>query len=235
MHRLARQHIQPWTQETSWLREQAVDQNVMAASSQPMFDFNAGSRPLFAQQVLSLKDVALYDHFWTSSRWSPDGLALAAVDNKRHVHTWLLPQDSFLRNSEAFTKAPSALSAAGAAADSDSDSALAELPSAVSSLSEAEFVDAHAWHPSSCVSNPSWCVFATSSKSQPVHLWDALTGKVRFAAPLSCCCRQRAPPRPMCSYEHHLQCASKKNSLWALLLSHLTTAGRGYMQHERVS
>ena len=154
----------------------------MANQAPALFDLSSGIQPVFSQPVVPPEALAPQDHFWTSSHWSPDGLSLAAVDNNRHVHTWLLPQDAFTRSAEAFEPgcaAASCESAGGAAAACGEP---ATLPASTSSLYEAEFVDAFAWHPSSCVSNPAWCVFATSCKEQPVHLWDALTGKVRNVA-----------------------------------------------------
>ena len=151
----------------------------MAQQAPQMFDLSNGTQAIYSQPVIPPENSSARDHFWTSSHWSPDGLSLAVVDNNRHVHTWLLPQDSFMRNTHLFEQLGGKSTAAAAAAASSPCPAPSTLPACASSLHEAEYVDAFAWHPSSCVSNPAWCVFATGSKDQPVHLWDALTGKVR--------------------------------------------------------
>ncbi len=141
-----------------------------------MFNLKHGINCIYSQELLSQCDST--DHFWTSSQWSPDGMALAATDNNRHVYTWLLPQDTFTRNAEAFAKVSASPGADLTPQAGPKPCVPPQLPQAQSVVREAEFVDAQVWHPSSCVSNPAWCVFATASKDQPVHLWDALSGQV---------------------------------------------------------
>ena len=50
----------------------------------------------------------------------------------------------------------------------------------VSSLAmgEPEPVYDFAWYPQMCSANPVTCCFLSTAKQQPIHLWDAYTGKV---------------------------------------------------------
>lgn len=51
----------------------------------------------------------------------------------------------------------------------------------VSSLAmgEPEPVYDFAWYPQMCSANPVTCCFLSTAKQQPIHLWDAYTGKIR--------------------------------------------------------
>lgn len=46
---------------------------------------------------------------------------------------------------------------------------------------EGETVHSCAWYPFMTSANPTSCVFASTSRDQPVHMWDAYTGKVWWA------------------------------------------------------
>jgi WD40 repeat protein len=52
-------------------------------------------------------------------------------------------------------------------------------------VNEGEPVYDFCWYPYMSVSDPATCVFATTSRDHPIHLWDATTGEVELAA---CAC-----------------------------------------------
>ena len=98
-------------------------------------------------------------------QWSPDGLCLLTAS-----------EDCQLRLFEPPTELPED-EPPGVHA-SDSRSAPAEMRS-VLQVRESGTIYDYAWYPYMDSNNPASCCFISSSREQPIHLWDAYTGACR--------------------------------------------------------
>ncbi|PIN18577.1 Guanine nucleotide-binding protein [Handroanthus impetiginosus] len=98
------------------------------------------------------------NNFLKGVKWSPDGSCFLTCSDDNTLRVFSLPYD----DSYAAPSMP------------DSDSYVANLV-----LSEGESVYDYCWYPYMSASNPDLCVFATSTRDHPVHLWDANSGELR--------------------------------------------------------
>ncbi|KAF0987277.1 hypothetical protein HZS_2131 [Henneguya salminicola] len=92
--------------------------------------------------------------YFKSCKWSPDNLCLLVSDNTNEANIFNLPPLYF--------------------GNSDNN----EWKSCLKII-EAEIIYDIDWYPFMDSSNPETCVFATTSKDHPIHLWDAYTSTLR--------------------------------------------------------
>ncbi|EIE24132.1 WD40 repeat-like protein, partial [Coccomyxa subellipsoidea C-169] len=99
-------------------------------------------------------------------RWSPDGACLLTASEDNWLRVYDLPAE--VLDQGLLEPADDG----GAAAIDDN------LP-AVLYLDEGETIYDYAWYPRMLASEPSSCVFASTSRAHPLHLWDAVSGQLR--------------------------------------------------------
>ncbi|XP_051142579.1 uncharacterized protein LOC127259344 [Andrographis paniculata] len=101
------------------------------------------------------------NNFLKGVKWSPDGSCFLTCSDDNTLRVFNLPYDD---NGESVNPPSMA----------DSDSYAANLV-----VSEGESVYDYSWYPYMSASNPDLCVFATSTRDHPIHLWDANSGQLR--------------------------------------------------------
>jgi WD40 repeat protein len=105
-----------------------------------------------------------HDNFLKAVKWSPDGVCLltcGAEDNTFRIYD--VPAD-------LGSVPPVQDDGGGAGAD-------ALWPAL--RIKERESVYDYCWYPRMSASDPQSCVFATTCRGHPIHLWDAFTGTLR--------------------------------------------------------
>ncbi|XP_020094513.1 telomerase Cajal body protein 1 [Ananas comosus] len=100
------------------------------------------------------------NNFLKGVKWSPDGSSFLTSSDDNTLRLFYLPED--------------ACSAEHNAAVDEEDSYVASLI-----VKEAESVYDYCWYPYMSVSDPATCVFASTTRDHPIHLWDAITGELR--------------------------------------------------------
>jgi WD40 repeat protein len=108
-----------------------------------------------------------HDNHLKGARWSPDGVCLltcGAEDNTFRVYD--IPNNI----DDVPSSAGDPIGPTGLPAD--------RLWPALR-IKERESVYDYAWYPGMNANDPGACVFASTSRATPVHLWDAVTGSVR--------------------------------------------------------
>ncbi|XP_019162100.1 PREDICTED: telomerase Cajal body protein 1 [Ipomoea nil] len=102
------------------------------------------------------------NNFFKGVKWSPDGSCFLTCSDDNTLRIFTLPYDEgghLVDNSSA-------------AEETDSYS-----PSVV--ISEGESVYDYCWYPYMSSSSPDTCVFASSTRDHPIHLWDTYSGQLR--------------------------------------------------------
>ncbi|OVA14428.1 WD40 repeat [Macleaya cordata] len=102
------------------------------------------------------------NNFLKGVKWSPDGSCFLTSSEDNTLRIFNLPD-----NMDG-TDADACLSTA------DEDSYLANLV-----VNEGESVYDYCWYPYMSASDPTTCVFATTTRDHPIHLWDATSGQLR--------------------------------------------------------
>ncbi|KAL0298543.1 UNVERIFIED_CONTAM: Telomerase Cajal body protein 1 [Sesamum radiatum] len=102
------------------------------------------------------------NNFLKGVKWSPDGSCFLTCSDENTLRVFSLPYESDGSSINDPQSVP------------DSDSYGASLV-----VSEGESVYDYCWYPHMSSSNPDLCVFATSTRDHPIHLWDANTGQLR--------------------------------------------------------
>ncbi|XP_076800805.1 telomerase Cajal body protein 1-like [Clavelina lepadiformis] len=98
-------------------------------------------------------------NFFKGLKWAPDGLCFLTSTNDKKVHLFNTPVQ-FLKNDWQDLSEPIAL-----------DACL--------KVQEPEIIYDFCWWPLMNSQDPATCCFVTSSRDQPVHLWDAFDGSLR--------------------------------------------------------
>lgn len=127
------------------------------------FAVNAGR----AGASTSAHDSIPHDNHLKGARWSPDGVCLltcGAEDNTYRVYDIPANLDDVPPASDE------PIGPHGLPAD--------RLWPALR-IKERESVYDYAWYPGMTANDPGTCVFASTARAQPVHLWDAVTGASR--------------------------------------------------------
>ncbi|XP_021294493.1 telomerase Cajal body protein 1 [Herrania umbratica] len=102
------------------------------------------------------------NNFLKGVKWSPDGSCFLTSSEDNTLRLFSLPDNG---SSDHVTACSSA---------SEEDSYKAELV-----VSEGESVYDFCWYPYMSASDPVTCVFATTTRDHPIHLWDATSGLLR--------------------------------------------------------
>ncbi|KAL0322246.1 UNVERIFIED_CONTAM: Telomerase Cajal body protein 1 [Sesamum calycinum] len=102
------------------------------------------------------------NNFLKGVKWSPDGSCFLTCSDENTLRVFSLPYESDGSSINDPQSVP------------DSDSYGASLV-----VSEGESVYDYCWYPHMSSSNPDLCVFATSTRDHPIHLWDANNGQLR--------------------------------------------------------
>ncbi|XP_009768009.1 uncharacterized protein LOC107788521 isoform X2 [Nicotiana tabacum] len=127
--------------------------------------------PVIQYDVPPYRTYHFFNHFRTPSnpnnflkgvKWSPDGSCFLTCSDDNTFCSFTLPYD------ESGWLADTSSSAA------DTDSYAASLV-----MSEGESVYDYCWYPYMSSSRPETCVFASTARDHPIHLWDATTGQLR--------------------------------------------------------
>ncbi|KAF3678894.1 putative pseudouridine-5'-monophosphatase-like isoform 1 [Capsicum annuum] len=102
------------------------------------------------------------NNFLKGVKWSPDGSCFLACSDDNTFSLYNLPYDE------------SGGLADFSSSDADTDSYAASL-----FMSDGESVYDYCWYPYMSSSSPETCVFASTTRDHPIHLWDASTGELR--------------------------------------------------------
>eukprot|EP01116_Phalansterium_solitarium_P011560 TRINITY_DN27293_c0_g1_i1.p1 TRINITY_DN27293_c0_g1~~TRINITY_DN27293_c0_g1_i1.p1 ORF type:complete len:430 (-),score=79.20 TRINITY_DN27293_c0_g1_i1:11-1300(-) len=139
--------------------------------------------PTLGYYALELREASLQKRqpvFVKSLHWSPDGTCLLANCEDRRVRLYDF--------SATVAAAAASLPPAATASICESDPASQHQPSesagpallrAALTVTEAEPVHDLAWFPGMRSSDAASCCYASASRDQPIHLWDAYSGRVR--------------------------------------------------------
>ncbi|KAF7047757.1 hypothetical protein CFC21_056640 [Triticum aestivum] len=170
----------------------AAEEDAAAAYSWPelRFDLPPRRRYHFADQFRSPCSSSA-GNFLKGVKWSPDGSSFLTSSDDNSLRMFylyaraplLLPSRTFLCPRLTllvpFSARPE--DAYGAAAEDTAEAAVGGQDSYGASLqvNEGEPVYDFCWYPYMSVSDPATCVFASTSRDHPIHLWDATTGELR--------------------------------------------------------
>ncbi|KAE8659735.1 Transducin/WD40 repeat-like superfamily protein isoform 2 [Hibiscus syriacus] len=102
------------------------------------------------------------NNFLKGVKWSPDGSCFLASSEDNTLRLFSLPDYGSNDQTAAYSSV------------SEEDSYAAQLV-----VSEGESVYDFCWYPYMSSSDPVTCVFATSTRDHPIHLWDATSGLLR--------------------------------------------------------
>ncbi|KAM3311117.1 hypothetical protein ACQJBY_031661 [Aegilops geniculata] len=127
------------------------------------FDLPPRRRYHFADQFRSPCSSSA-GNFLKGVKWSPDGSSFLTSSDHNSLRMFYLPEDAY-----------------SAAAEHTAEAAVGGQDSYGASLqvNEGEPVYDFCWYPYMSVSDPATCVFASTSRDHPIHLWDATTGELR--------------------------------------------------------
>ncbi|XP_037422066.1 telomerase Cajal body protein 1-like isoform X2 [Triticum dicoccoides] len=130
------------------------------------FDLPPRRRYHFADQFRSPCSSSSAGNFLKGVKWSPDGSSFLTSSDDNSLRMFYLPEDAYSAAAEHTAEA----AVGGQAADSYGASL---------QVNEGEPVYDFCWYPYMSVSDPATCVFASTSRDHPIHLWDATTGELR--------------------------------------------------------
>ncbi|CAH8275852.1 unnamed protein product [Arabidopsis lyrata] len=143
-------------EENGGLKVESGEQN----SSWPTmrFDVSPYRTHHFSKQFRTARNP---NNFLKGLKWSPDGSCFLASSEDNTLSLFHLPQDGGDSNGYG-VPVP------------EEDSYGASLL-----VNEGESVYDFCWYPYMSVSDPLTCVFATSTRDHPIHLWDSTSGELR--------------------------------------------------------
>nr|CBB36479.1 Oryza sativa protein similar to guanine nucleotide binding protein AAP03425 [Saccharum hybrid cultivar R570] len=146
------------------------DATAMEAAAEytwPQLHFDRPPRRLyhFARQFRSATSSGSnsVENFLKGVKWSPDGSSFLTSSDDNSLRLFYLPEEAY-----------SAAEPVAEAAVGGEDSYGAFLQ-----VNEGEPVYDFCWYPCMSLSDPATCVFATTSRDHPIHLWDATSGELR--------------------------------------------------------
>ncbi|XP_071698164.1 uncharacterized protein [Rutidosis leptorrhynchoides] len=102
------------------------------------------------------------NNFLKCVKWSPDGSCFLTSSDDNTLSLFSLPDYETCTDEKAFSISP------------NEDSFPASL-----AITEGESIYDYCWYPYMSASDPVSCVFATTTRDHPIHLWDATTGQLR--------------------------------------------------------
>ncbi|KAG8098079.1 hypothetical protein GUJ93_ZPchr0013g36467 [Zizania palustris] len=149
--------------------EGVTEEEAAAEYSWPKLRFDFPPRRVyhFAHQFrspCSSTPAASADNFLKGVKWSPDGSSFLTSSDDNSLRLFYLPEDAYSTAGEQ--------TAETAVGGEDSYGANIQV-------NEGEPVYDFCWYPYMSVSDPATCVFASTSRDHPIHLWDATTGELR--------------------------------------------------------
>ncbi|KAK9156095.1 hypothetical protein Sjap_003575 [Stephania japonica] len=135
------------------------------ALSWPVLRFDVPPRRTshFYKQFRSAKNP---NNFFKGVKWSPDGSCFLTSSDDNAFRLFDLPSNAG-ESKEGDDACSSAV---------DDDSYVANLV-----LVEGESVYDYCWYPYMSASDPNTCVFASTTRDHPIHLWDANSGQAAVA------------------------------------------------------
>ncbi|XP_039826432.1 telomerase Cajal body protein 1-like isoform X2 [Panicum virgatum] len=139
-----------------------------AEYSWPQLHFDRPPRRLyhFARQFRSVAPAAgsgSGENFLKGVKWSPDGSSFLTSSDDNSLRLFYLPEDAY-GGAEHVAEA--------SVGDQDSYGAFLQV-------NEGEPVYDFCWYPCMSLSDPATCVFASTSRDHPIHLWDATSRELR--------------------------------------------------------
>lgn len=140
-----------------------VDENTgnMDCYQWPVFRFDIPPRRMYHFRY-QFMDNAHPNNFLRGVKWSPDGSCFLTNLDDNTLRLFDLPENvcTDLMECEATLNGQ----------DSYASSII---------VNEAETVYDYCWYPYMSASDPATCVFASSTRDHPIHLWDAVSGQLR--------------------------------------------------------
>ena len=128
-------------------------------------------KPLNRFQLTSIASYELQDeHFYKGVSFSPDGRCVLTTSDDRKLRLFEVP-------SFAATSSSSITSTSSSTSSSPMYKSTIMQP--VLTFSESETIYDTAWYPHMTSESPQTCVFASTSRNSPIHLFDAYTGAIR--------------------------------------------------------
>ncbi|KMZ65087.1 putative WD-repeat protein [Zostera marina] len=103
------------------------------------------------------------NNFLKGIKWSPDGSCLLTCSDDNSLHIFARPDDAYC----CYETAPEVHF-------DDKDSYDSYLV-----VNEGESVYDYCWYPYMSTTDPNTCVFASTARDHPIHLWDAMSGQLR--------------------------------------------------------
>ncbi|KAJ8765877.1 hypothetical protein K2173_020393 [Erythroxylum novogranatense] len=108
------------------------------------------------------RTASIPNNFLKTLKWSPDGSCFLTSSEDNSFRVFSLPDDSI-----------------GSGVNACSVSAEEESSAECLIVNEGESVYDFCWYPYMTASDPVSCVFASTSRDHPIHLWDAASGLLR--------------------------------------------------------
>ncbi|KAH9611840.1 hypothetical protein KSS87_019519 [Heliosperma pusillum] len=123
------------------------------------FDISPYKTHHFSKQFRS---SSYHNNFLKSVKWSPDGSSFLTSSDDNTLRLFYLPDSESNNAIESYSSDP------------NEDSYTANLV-----INEGESVYDCCWYPYMSTSDLTSCVFATTTRDHPIHLWDSTTGELR--------------------------------------------------------
>ncbi|KAJ4825111.1 hypothetical protein Tsubulata_028989 [Turnera subulata] len=152
---------QPMEEEATNTTHSAVDQEY----TWPVMDFSVAPHRTYHFYNQFRRTPSIPNNFLKSVKWSPDGSCFLTSSDDNSLRVFSLADSS--NDSNAGTLG----------GDDEGKSSNSYAASLV--VKEGESVYDFCWYPYMNASDPVSCVFATTSRDHPIHLWDATSGLLR--------------------------------------------------------
>ncbi|XP_057962800.1 uncharacterized protein LOC131154204 isoform X2 [Malania oleifera] len=132
-------------------------------STQPTFSWRFNVPPARAYHFChQFRTASNPNNFLKGVKWSPDGSCFLTSSEDNTLRVFTLPDSVSSCHGNACSLA------------ADEDSYAADLV-----VNEGESVYDYCWYPYMSASDPITCVFASTTRDHPIHLWDASSGQLR--------------------------------------------------------
>ncbi|KAG2497820.1 hypothetical protein HYH03_004090 [Edaphochlamys debaryana] len=170
---------------TGYGGEEAQEQGQAGTSTAAWYSayvFPHEAEPLYraTQEYASYGSSCPNTNFLKGVKWSPDGACLLTASDDNWLRLYDLPRGCHVAGR---LTDPDLLPAGAAPAASASDSASAAPPpdnlQPALRMSPGETVYDYCWFPRMTGADPVTCCLASTSRGQPIHLWDACSGSIR--------------------------------------------------------
>ncbi|KAL0915751.1 hypothetical protein M5K25_013204 [Dendrobium thyrsiflorum] len=148
-------------QEKSNAINGASTESFFEPHSWPVFRFDIPPRRTyhFSQQF---RGGSNHQNFLKSVKWSPDGSSFLTSSDDQCLRLFYLPEDAYFN--------PGKLEECQISQDSYSSTL---------TVNEAEMIYDYCWYPYMSTLDPATCVFVSTTRDHPIHLWDTISGELR--------------------------------------------------------